>query len=1705
MYFPAVPSNFGGLTNMTGNVALDILGARNSSSSSSGTNITLTDGYYIDVVQTSANVYQINFNGVLSYQGTEFSLIQNGSTLELSGVAEGLGITITQYGNDLVFSANIDFSSTGTGDAQLLSSATGSSAAFKDLTSGIPHFYIINADINGNILFSSDVICTDGRPSLMFNNIPYCDVFANTTTNSSQCNGGAQYNLYGNNTLLQQYCASGSFTLTRGVNPAQCSSGTVTLNTPNGNVELCMEGDPVYDPSDPLQWMPVPTNMSAALDQLILKVNSGGNTFINSSTVTFTITGANISANAILSLFNTNSSSGISVIGSTSGNTGFLRPLIGTGAISITTDGTFVYIDAPIPLLAYTITSTLDGTSMISSSTANSTVLKSFVDSSTVTVSGSSATNVSFNAVLALANAQPTGTSVIAGANANTGIFKTFFSNIPGFSLFDNGTGISFNSNVTCSDGRPSIMFNGTAACNWQLTFGPPVIGVSPAGSIIFTSDAGSTSWNLIGPSPFIPANSLLWPANTTLVEQALNYLGIYRAQNGVCPSGGQAMITVNGVSICANRIDSGPAVPGCKNGVYNLDSGIGTASVCQIQVLDGADITVDTLVANFSLACGGLNTVTDTLNCIWNNYIYPGLINQTSAGTIVYTPPFPVNCQSSFTISAMLTYLIVSQLPNNTFNVYVNPISGDDTCGGGTFARPYATLAYAVSKIPPAPVSRLFNIILSVNTHTVTGDLYLPPNVQFTTTGNLRFTTINVTGNIYLNSTWSLYANDVVFGGFSGITLYYNQMVIDLRTLGSYGPSSNAHVEIFNSGLFGNGIYIYGRGSVDLFHLNDIDADNDIFLNCATFHQEDAVMDNADTIITDVNCTTPVAQSFRHEYRINGYLGTSSLSISQITSGIHAEIHNNGFDDGSLILLGTIQDELVADVSGLPINLYANSFVAFEIKASAKGMAMANLSSSYWGNTFLTVDAMFLVVQSYLKMLTFSGSGQSLLDSSTVTTNTLKGLRSLSSGLTITPASGTLDFTLVPSAFITIYNTSDPRCDSAGGWTLVISGLPGNITGCYGADTDTSIYIAFNGTGISPLVANNVSMLLFKGWLMGANIVLTSGGNDNTIALAPDVSTNTVSVTNGFVAQNGSTVCYANGAGTFTNCMSAASGLGLNTVWFWPTTAGVNGQQLAMGAANQLEWITPTSTSSMYIAFNGTGISPLVAVNASFLLFKGWLAGLNIVLTSGGNDNTIATTATPTFTSMTITATSNQFTIGATNLLVLNFAALAAGYTLTIPDFGGAASLVGTLGTQTIDGLKTFSSQVAFSATSNQFLIGTTNLLTLNFAALASPYTLSVPDFGGAASLVGTLGTQTIGGLKTFSSQVAFSATSNQFLIGTTNPLTVNFAILASSYTLTIPDFGGAASLVGTLLAQTIGGVKTFSAQTVFSSTSNQVVFGTTNTVTLHSPAPAASRTYTIPDTGANSAFVMTDLAQTIGGVKTFTAKPVLSANVGAQFNNAGNTASVTVATQAGLASSITLNLPTTVGNNGDVAMADGANNINFAMPSVKTLYSSTAILTQTNPGAAVFVTFYPAGTVSLTIPANTLVAGSKIRFKIFGTFSSSAASTITFRNRLDGVTVYGTSAASTGLSSTTLPFECTGFLSIFTAGAGGTALSSGRFTTFSSTTNVISGFTGTATTAIDTTVSHTFDTQFAYSATNAANIMVILGATVQHIKPYA
>lgn len=97
---------------------------------------------------------------------------------------------------------------------------------------------------------------------------------------------------------------------------------------------------------------------------------------------------------------------------------------------------------------------------------------------------------------------------------------------------------------------------------------------------------------------------------------------------------------------------------------------------------------------------------------------------------------------------------------------------------------------------------------------------------------------------------------------------------------------------------------------------------------------------------------------------------------------------------------------------------------------------------------------------------------------------------------------------------------------------------------------------------------------------------------------------------------------------------------------------------------------------------------------------------------------------------------------------------------------------------------------------------------------------------------------------------------TNGQLLIGSTGAAPAAATLTGTTNRVTVTNGAGSITLS---LPQDIhtGATPTFASQTL-AATTNQLVMGTTNTVTLSATAPAASRIYTLPDAGANANIVL-------------------------------------------------------------------------------------------------------------------------------------------------------------------------------------------------------------------------------------------------------
>jgi hypothetical protein len=115
-------------------------------------------------------------------------------------------------------------------------------------------------------------------------------------------------------------------------------------------------------------------------------------------------------------------------------------------------------------------------------------------------------------------------------------------------------------------------------------------------------------------------------------------------------------------------------------------------------------------------------------------------------------------------------------------------------------------------------------------------------------------------------------------------------------------------------------------------------------------------------------------------------------------------------------------------------------------------------------------------------------------------------------------------------------------------------------------------------------------------------------------------------------------------------------------------------------------------------------------------------------------------------------------------------------------------------------------------------------------------------------------------------------SNTTNQLTIGASAHLSTISVIapVASTQLYTLPDVGGNANFVMTAGNQTIAGVKSFTSGIPITQTTNQLVLGSSShNAIISSVAPAsASLTYTIQDSGA-SCDILTGLKRVINAVE--------------------------------------------------------------------------------------------------------------------------------------------------------------------------------------------------------------------------------------------
>jgi hypothetical protein len=143
-------------------------------------------------------------------------------------------------------------------------------------------------------------------------------------------------------------------------------------------------------------------------------------------------------------------------------------------------------------------------------------------------------------------------------------------------------------------------------------------------------------------------------------------------------------------------------------------------------------------------------------------------------------------------------------------------------------------------------------------------------------------------------------------------------------------------------------------------------------------------------------------------------------------------------------------------------------------------------------------------------------------------------------------------------------------------------------------------------------------------------------------------------------------------------------------------------------------------------------------------------------------------------------------------------------------------------------------------------------------------------------AGASGTAGTVDIFPATTARGKIAIAAANST---GDTTT-TITNASQSATATMTIPDTNGAAEFVMTAAAQTITGVKTMSGANVITHAPTGLKIQDSNASHLVTIAPgdeSADRTLSLPVLGGADTVMTLGTAQTVSGVKTFSAMPVI------------------------------------------------------------------------------------------------------------------------------------------------------------------------------------------------------------------------------------
>ena len=939
--------------------------------------------------------------------------------------------------------------------------------------------------------------------------------------------------------------------------------------------------------------------------------------------------------------------------------------------------------------------------------------------------------------------------------------------------------------------------------------------GISAAGSSQGTATALTTSYNIV--STVGLGQGVVLPTATAgmkviIVNKGANALSVYPATGAAIDSAGTNASVI---------------LPAGVSATYQASTTTQWYSI-EPAFVSGTGISISYGNGQVTVSNSGVTQISGTANQI---------IASASTGSITLSTPQNIATTSTPTFANLTLSNTTNQLVLGTTNTATISATAPSASRTYTISDPGANANFVMDTASSLTITNVATsgyALVATGTNTATWQTFSSSSVTSATgtanqilvngtsgsaqTGAITLTlpsSVTITTALTISG---LTANSFLYSGTAGLLTTTTAPTNGQILIGSTGAAPVA-ATISTSG---SGISVTnGTGTITLANTGVTSnvAGTGISVSGAT-----GAVTISNTGVTSITGTanqiTASASTGAVTLSLPSSVSTGSLTLTGLTansflySGTAGLLTTTTAPTNGQILIGStgaapVSTTLTAG-SGITITNGAGSVT---ISANASGV-VTSFSAGTTGFTpstattgAITLAGTLNVANGGTGLSTSPTNGQLLIGNGTG--YTLAALAGTANQITVTNASGSITLSL-PSA-VTISSS------------LTVSGLIANsflYSGTAGLLTTTTAptngQILIGSTGAAPVSATISTS--------GSGISVTNGAGTITLA-------NTGVTSN--VAGTGISVSGATGAVTISNTGVTSLAGTANQITASASTGAITlstpATFVAPGTIQDTTGMKYSTTGSISAA--GTTQGTGTALTTSYNIVTTVASGTGVVLPAGSAGLRV----------VVVNKGANSLNVYPASGAAIDSAATNAAVVLPV---NGTATYEALSATQwyTVNPVT-----VAGTGTTITFGNGQTTITNSGVTSLTAGTGISVSSGTGAITIGNTGVTSAVAGtgisVSGATGAVTFTNTGVTSLTGTANQITVSAS--TGAITLSTPQNIATTS------------TPTF-ANLTLTNTTNQLVLGTTNTATISASAPSASRTYTIPDPGANANFVM-------------------------------------------------------------------------------------------------------------------------------------------------------------------------------------------------------------------------------------------------------